>query len=60
MLNDPEMPKDPFKGSIPDLSDLAGNIRSMYTSFVAAGFKDSEALEITIRLVCAMFLKAAA
>ena len=52
-LPDPSLPPDPF-GVGPDLTQWATNCRAMYTSLVGTGFKDSEALEITIRCMQAM------
>jgi hypothetical protein len=59
MMKRDNMPPDPFSSDSPDLTQFAANFRNMFTSLVAAGFKDIEALEITIRLNCAMVLKAA-
>lgn len=50
------MPPDPFSGGA-DLTPFATNCRNMYTSLLAAGFKEAEALEITIRVTCAFFVK---
>jgi hypothetical protein len=58
MLNrDEGMPTDPFSSDTPDLTQFAANCRGMYTSLVAAGFKEPEALEIMIRVTSAMFMK---
>ncbi|HEV2355819.1 MAG TPA: hypothetical protein VGR89_16335 [Puia sp.] len=58
MLGD-KLPPDPFgPDPTPDLTQWGSNCRSMYTSLVAAGFKDEEALEFTIRIMCAIMLKA--
>lgn len=52
------MPPDPFSSSGPGLSVWAANIRDMYTSLLAAGFKEPEALEITVNCVRIMTEKA--
>lgn len=51
------MPPDPFNMNIPDMGPFAANCRGIYTSLLAAGFKEQEALEIMIRVTCAMFTK---
>jgi hypothetical protein len=52
-----KMPPDPFNSNAPDMGPFAANCRGMYTSLLASGFKEAEALEITIRVTCAMFMK---
>lgn len=57
-MNDPNLPPDPFGGSqSPDLNQWAANLRGMYTALVAAGFKEDEALEVSIRCMQAMLAK---
>lgn len=51
------MPPDPFSSS-PDLTAWAANIRGMYTSLIAAGFREPEALEITVQCTKVMVEKA--
>lgn len=55
-----ELPPDPFKNKsdIPDLTTWGLNCRAMYNGLTAAGFKPSEALEFTIRVMTALFLRA--
>lgn len=55
-LPDPNLPPDPW-GDAPDLSVWAGNCRAMYMALLATGFKELEALEITIRCMQAMLAK---
>lgn len=52
-----EMPPDPFKSESPDMTQWGANCRAMYIGLVTAGFKDIEALEITIRCMQAMLTK---
>lgn len=52
------VPPDPFNSDTPDFTPFGANCRSMYMSLVASGFKESEALEIMIRVNCAMISKA--
>ena len=57
-LPDPNMPPDPFNSDgTPDLTQWAANCRVMYTSLLAAEFKDTEALEITIRIMQSIMAK---
>lgn len=55
-----DMPPDPFNMNVPDMAPFAANLRSLYTSLLASGFKEIEALEITIRVTCAMVAKTTA
>lgn len=55
MLNDDNMPKDPFNPEAPDLSQWGSNCRSMFLALVASGFTEPQSLEFTIRVMTAMF-----
>lgn len=51
---DKDLPPDPFSEHAPDLSQWAANCRAMHLALVAAGFKERQALEFTIRMMCTM------
>jgi hypothetical protein len=58
MSLDKNMPPDPFNtDGVPDMTTWAATCRSMYTSLVAAGFKEAEAFEFTVRMIAAMLVK---
>ena len=56
-MPDPNLPPDPFNSESIDLTAWAANCRSMYTSLVAAGFKDNEAFEFVLRTMIAIMTK---
>jgi hypothetical protein len=51
------IPPDPFNSGGVDFTQFGANFRSMYMSLVASGFKEAEALEISIRINCAILTK---
>lgn len=58
MLEDPNMPKDPFgPDGVPDLTQWAVHCYAMYTSLISSGFREAQALEITTRCMQAMMAK---
>lgn len=57
-MSDRNIPPDPFNSDSTDFTAFGANCRSMYMSLVASGFKESEALEIMIRVNCAVVSKA--
>lgn len=46
-----EMPADPFRDGLPDWGPLAANDFSFFASHLAAGFTQSQALELTARYI---------
>lgn len=54
-----KIPPDPFNMGNVDFTVFSANCRNMFLSLVASGFKESEALEIMIRVNCAIVAKAA-
>lgn len=52
------IPPDPFNSGSQDFTGFSANCRNMFMSLVASGFKESEALEIMIRVNCAIVSKA--
>ncbi len=54
-LSNEGMPKDPFgMESSQDLTQFAAGCYAMYTSLVAAGFAEMQALRMTIYLMASM------
>jgi hypothetical protein len=51
------IPQDPFNSDGVDFTQFGANFRSLYMSLVASGFKEPEALEISIRVNCAILAK---
>jgi hypothetical protein len=58
MSLDKNMPPDPFNTEgMPDMTTWAAMCRTMFTSLVAAGFKETEAFEFTVRVIAAMLMR---
>lgn len=53
------MPPDPFgTGEAPDLTGWGANCRAMFVALVAAGFREDQALQVTVGCMAAMLTAA--
>lgn len=54
-----KMPPDPFgTGEAPDLTGWGANCRAMFVALVAAGFREDQALQVTVGCMAAMLTAA--
>jgi hypothetical protein len=48
-VGDEAMPSDPFREGMPDWSGIAANNHAFFVAHLAAGFSESQSLELTSR-----------
>lgn len=56
MIENNNLPPDPFAGGVPDMTAWGAHCRSMYLGLLAAGFSEDQCLEFTIRVMTAMMI----